>query len=84
MRPRERTRFGTRILEGGDMLETHKEFIDWASRYDVDEIDGKSLAGHEAYLKNQQCPVLEFRGERDVSEIMGFLLRTIRGHGSDA
>ncbi len=76
LRRRERERFGSRILNGGDMHTTHEEFIDWASRYDLGDIDGKTLARHEEYLKAQNCPVLEFRGLMSVAEITRAVLRS--------
>lgn len=74
LRRREFERFGDRILEGGDMHEAHEEFITWAARYDANDVEGKTLARHEAYLAMQTCPVLELRElmstERCVSAIL--------------
>lgn len=58
---REYERFGDRIREGGDMHEAHEEFIEWAARYDIGDVDGKTSARHQAYLAKQTCPVLELR-----------------------
>ncbi|MEZ6058398.1 MAG: hypothetical protein R3C01_16985 [Planctomycetaceae bacterium] len=77
LRLRERMRFGHRIDEGGDMHDTHKEFIDWASRYDAGDIEGKTLAQHEAYLLSQRCTVLEYRGVQTVAEITASVVRSI-------
>lgn len=74
---RERMRFGDRINEGGDMHETHKKFIDWTSRYDTGGIEGKTLEQHEGYLRNQLCPVLEFRDVGSVSDITASVLQFI-------
>lgn len=76
---RERERFGGRIEESGDMHAIHKDFIDWASRYDVGDIEGKTLALHEEHLKKQCCPVLEFRGELPLSDITESVLQSLRG-----
>ncbi len=32
---REYARFNDRILEGGDMFDNHREFIEWARTYDA-------------------------------------------------
>ena len=77
LRRRERKRFGNRIDEDGDMYLTHKKFIDWASRYDTGDIEGKTLARHEAYLRRQQIPVLEYRGIAEVTDITSRVLRAI-------
>jgi adenylate kinase family enzyme len=77
LRRRERERFGDRILEGGDMHATHEAFLEWASRYDVGDVEGKTLARHEAFLAKQTCPVLRFDGERPVSEIRDDVMRAL-------
>ncbi len=77
LRQRERERFGSRILEGGDMWSTHQEFLDWASRYDVGDIEGKTLARHEEYLHAQHCAVLDIRGVLPVSQVTAAVLRTV-------
>lgn len=77
LRFRERSRFGSRIEEGGDMHDTHVAFIDWASRYDEGDVAGKTLARHEAYLRDQPCTVLEYRGVKTVREISASVLRSI-------
>lgn len=78
LRRRERARFGDRIRAGGDMHQIHEDFIDWASRYDTGDIEGKTLAMHEAYLKAQRCPVLQFRGERELSNIVNEVIQSVR------
>lgn len=77
LRLRERFRFGNRVLEGGDMHRAHEEFIEWASRYDIGDVEGKTLARHEAFLKSQSCPVLEYRGVRSVAELTANVLASI-------
>jgi uridine kinase len=77
LRQRERERFGSRILAGGDMYAAHEAFIEWTSRYDAGDVEGKTLARHEAWLKSQCCPVLEFRGVFAVSDITEDVLRSI-------
>lgn len=84
LRRRERIRFGHRIEHGGDMYDSHEEFINWASRYDTGNIEGKTLARHKAYLLSQSRPVLEYHGERAVSEITESVLQFIRGTGNSA
>jgi adenylate kinase family enzyme len=80
LRFREWARFGSRIEEGGDMHDTHREFIEWASRYDEGDIEGKTLTRHEAFLREQQCNVLEYRGVRTLPEITASVLRSIAEH----
>ena len=78
LRRRERARFGPRVLPGGDMHDAHEEFIAWAARYDAGDVQGKTLARHEAYLAAQSCPVLPFRGARPTAEITSAILAALR------
>lgn len=80
LRRRERERFGDRVLPGGDMHAAHEEFIDWASRYDRGDVEGKTLARHEAYLATLTCPVLELRGERSTADALHEILARIGAH----
>ena len=68
LRRREAERFGARIAPGGDMHEIHEAFVAWASRYDAGDVEGKTLARHEAYLAAQTCAVLDLREAMTVAE----------------
>ncbi len=68
LRVREFERFGERIRKGGDMHDAHEEFIEWASRYDEGDIEGKTLARHEAYLANQTCQVVWIDGTLPIDD----------------
>lgn len=80
LRLRERVRFGNRIQAGGDMFDTHQEFLNWASRYDQGDIEGKTLARHQAYLLNQKCLVLKFCGMMPVADIAASVLQSIQSN----
>ncbi|MFT7618432.1 MAG: adenylate kinase family enzyme [Planctomycetota bacterium] len=75
LRKRERERFGARVSLGGDMNETHKNFLDWAAKYDEGDIEGKTLQRHEEHLRALRCPVIEFRGERDTADLLSAILK---------
>ncbi|NOX58520.1 MAG: adenylate kinase [Planctomycetes bacterium] len=77
LRRRERERFGKRILKGGDMHEAHEDFIEWASKYDVGDIEGKTLARHEAYLAMQTCSVFELRDEISTDQAINMILAAL-------
>ncbi|MGQ4273531.1 ATP-binding protein [Terrihabitans sp. B22-R8] len=73
---REAVRHGARILPGGDMHEAHLAFRDWASRYEDGSFNGRSLARHEAWLKQQSAQVLRLQGDCPTDE----LTRYVREH----
>ena len=83
LRRREYERFGERIKSGGDMHLNHEEFIQWASRYDIGDVEGKTLARHETYLSQQACPVFEFRGQMSRESIVERVLQNI-AHDRDS
>ena len=66
---REAERFGARIRKGGDMYETHIDFIEWAKGYDT-SIDGRCRKVHEEWLKNISCPVLRLDGTKPIYDLL--------------
>jgi adenylate kinase family enzyme len=71
---REKKRFGDRIMPGGDMYEIHTAFRDWASKYDDPAFSGRNRARHEAWLSQQNVPVLRLDGRRDVNDLSATVL----------
>lgn len=67
---RERARFGDRILPGGDMERQHREFMDWAARYDTAGPDIRSRALHDAWQETLACPVIELDGSLPVRALL--------------
>ncbi|MBA4100056.1 MAG: adenylate kinase [Rhodospirillum sp.] len=76
LRQREMARYGARIQAGGDMVAKHKEFMDWAARYDTAGPEQRSLVAHEQWLVTQTCPVLRLDSSRPIAD----LVREIRRH----
>ena len=74
LRQRERERFGERVLAGGDMFEIHQDFIAWAARYDAGDVDGKTRARHEEYLRTQRMPVIRCNGDLPIADNVAALL----------
>lgn len=65
IRKREQLRFGTRILPGGDMHESHEGFIAWASHYDSGLMPGRNKKSQLDFLtefKKNGGRVLEIDG----------------------
>lgn len=74
LRRRERDRFGPALLPGGDMHETHAEFIEWAAHYDDGTLPGRSLPRHEQWLAGLMLPVLRLDGTRPTQELVEAVL----------
>ena len=66
---RERERYGSRILPGGDMHATHEEFMAWARSYDHGRAPIRSLDLHERWLTRLPCPVLRLDAGRSVEAL---------------
>lgn len=77
LRRREQARFGPRVLPGGDMHAAHEDFLAWAARYDAGNVEGKTLAQHEAYLAAQTCPVLQFRDAQPTNQIVNAITQSL-------
>jgi adenylate kinase family enzyme len=76
LRERDMARYGARIRAGGDMVDKHNEFMDWAARYDTAGLEQRSLVAHEQWLATQTCPVLRLDSSRPVAD----LVRDVRAH----
>jgi adenylate kinase family enzyme len=76
IRRREAERYGARIRPGGDMAEKSREFLAWAASYDTAGPERRSLAAHEAWLKEQIAPTLRL----DSSQPVEALVEAVLGH----
>jgi len=56
LKKREYERYGNEIIEGGNRYKECQDFLSWASAYDDGTRNGRSLARHEKWLKNINCP----------------------------
>lgn len=78
LRRREATRFGVRILPGGDMADTNAAFIAWAEAYDTAGTSlGRGLMTHEAWLADQPAPVLRLDTEAPVLDLAAMVLHRL-------
>lgn len=66
IKERERKKFGSRIEPGGDMYETHCQFLDWASGYDTGGLDTRSKAKHDQWEKLLTCPQIILDGNKSL------------------
>jgi len=70
LRLREQAWFGDALLPGGAMHDNHREFIEWAARYEDGTLPGRSRPRHEAWLAGLDKPVLRFDGTRPTDELV--------------
>lgn len=75
LQERERQRYGSRILPGGDMYEHHLEFIDWARSYDTAKSPVRSFDLHNAWMKQLDVPIMRLDASQPL-EVLTELIRT--------
>jgi len=68
LKKRELNRYGNRILPGGDLYESHKEFLAYSATYDTGGMETRSAASQEAWAKTLACPVIRVSGMDDFRE----------------
>lgn len=70
IREREPQRFGSEVMQGGTMYESHQNFLAWTARYDLGGINGRTKELHESWLKLLRCPVIRFEGDISADKIV--------------
>ena len=68
LKTREKHKFGSRIMPGGDMYTNHMEFIEWARNYDTGSLDMRSKAKHDEWQKLLVCKQIVLNGADDLEE----------------
>ena len=56
---RERERYGSEVLFGGNRYESTRKFIEWASSYDSGLLTGRSLPRHEKWMAGLECELVK-------------------------
>ena len=77
LRAREEERYGDRLKTDADIQATSKEFLEWAEQYDEGDVEMRSLAIHEAWMKRLACPVLRLEGDLTVAERVAKVVEAI-------
>jgi len=75
---REYARYGARILPGGDMADASAAFIAWTAAYDTAGASRHSPVTHEAWLADQQAPVLRLDSRAPVGALVAAVMDKLR------
>ena len=82
IRKRELTRWGARVLPGGDMYESegsiHKDYMACVRSYDEGPAEVFSLAQHEVWAGELPCPVLRLDGTKPIEENAQRVIEALR------
>jgi adenylate kinase family enzyme len=65
---RDRQRYGDAIAPGGEMHTQHREFIEWATKYDTADESMRSLRLHEKWITTLRCRCIRLEGDLSVEE----------------
>jgi hypothetical protein len=80
LRGREARHFGAdAVAPGGWRHPATEEFIAWASHYDEDDGESRSLAKHQAWLATLPCPVLRLDGSQPLPTLVEEVCGAIGG-----
>jgi adenylate kinase family enzyme len=74
---RELERYGDLIFTDPVRAKNYQDFVQWASGYDDNTTNGRTLQIHETWLRKVSCPVLEIRGDTTVEERVDLVLKKI-------
>jgi adenylate kinase family enzyme len=74
---REKMRYGTKIEEGNVMHAAHREFMDWASKYDEGDLDIRSKRLHYKWLENLNCKILRIEEDIELKDKIKIVKETI-------
>ncbi len=70
LKQREFKRFGDRIAPDGDMYDNHIEFLNWAKKYDFDDMNMRSKAFHNEWQKNILCKHITLDGTKEIDLLL--------------
>jgi len=80
LRMREIERYGHEaIAAGGQVHQTHVEFLDWAERYDTGGVEMRSRTLHEAWLARLPGAVLRLEDNQSVADQLAQVEASVKG-----
>ena len=82
LKTREIQRYGDQIFTDPIRAKLYQDFVQWASGYDDNTTNGRTLQVHETWLSKVSSPVLEIRGDTTVEERVELVLKKIKSLSS--
>lgn len=75
---RELERYGDRIFTDPEYIVKYQTFRQWASGYDDNITNGRTLQVHQTWLSKLTCPVLEIKGDTSIQRRVEIVLNKIK------
>lgn len=79
LKDREMERYGSAIFDDPERAALYQQFLAWASGYDDNTTNGRTLNVHRHWLSNLECPVLEIDGDTTVDERIKLMDEALSG-----
>lgn len=79
LKDREIERYGSAIFDDPERAALYQQFLTWASGYDDNTTNGRTLNVHRNWLSNLKCPVLEIDGDTTVDERITLMEQALSG-----
>lgn len=74
---RERQRYGNRIDPGNDMYQIHKEFVEWAKKYETGGMEMRSKKSELEWIKDIKCKIIMLEGNKPPEDELRIVLEAI-------
>ena len=78
LRKREEGRYGSELLKSSSLQEKMEAFLLWASKYDLENFEGRSISMHRSYCAALECPVIELDGAAPLEVHLKMILPVLR------
>ena len=75
---REKQRYGNRINPGNDMYQIHKEFVEWAKKYETGGMDMRSRKSELEWIKDLDCKIIMLEENKTPEEELKIVLEAIK------
>ncbi len=74
---RERVIYGNRIDPGNDMYQIHIDFIEWARRYETDNMNMRSRKSDNEWMKDLKCKIIKIEEEMTLQKEMEIVSKEV-------
>lgn len=75
---REAQRYGDKLLSDQEIIKQSDIFLNWASQYDNEEFDGRSISQHKHWIKSVDFKVFELNGDITNADLVRLVLDKIK------
>jgi adenylate kinase family enzyme len=78
LRKREAQRYGDKLMSDQEIIKQSEVFLHWASQYDNEKFEGRSISQHKYWIKSVDFKVFELNGNIANTELVRLVLDKIK------